>query len=58
MWFKPFKAMICVRPSQVITRAGIDGYQLKKNNLDGSDLVESMRAEGYFNLDDVYSGLY
>ena len=58
MWFKPFKAMICGRPSLVITREGIDGYQLKKNNLDVSDLVESMRAAGYFNLDDVYYGLY
>ena len=42
----------------MITREGIDEYQLKKNNLDVSDLIESMRAAGYFNLDDVYYGLY
>ena len=58
LWFKPMKALICGRPSLVITRDGIDEYQLKKNNLDVSDLIESMRAAGYFNLDDVYYGLY
>lgn len=58
LWFKPMKALICGRPSLVITREGIDEYQLKRNNLDVSDLIESMRAAGYFNLDDVYYGLY
>lgn len=58
LWFKPMKTLICGRPSLVITKAGIDEYQLKKNNLDVSDLIESMRAAGYFNLDDVYYGLY
>ncbi len=58
LWFKPFKAVICGRPSLVITREGIDEYQLKKNNLDVSDLIESMRAAGYFNLDDVSYGLF
>lgn len=58
LWFRPMKAIICGRPSLVITREGIDEYQLKKNNLDVSDLIESMRAAGYFNLDDVYYGLY
>ena len=58
MWFKPMKAIVCGRPSLVITKSGIDEYQLKKNNLDVSDLIESMRAAGYFNLDDVYYGLY
>ena len=57
-WFKPMKAIVCGRPSLVITKSGIDEYQLKKNNLDVSDLIESMRAAGYFNLDDVYYGLY
>lgn len=56
--FKPMKAVICGRPALVITREGIDAVQLKKNNLEVSDLVESMRAAGYFNLDDVYYGLY
>ena len=58
LWFSPVKALICGRTSLVITKEGIDEYQLKKNNLDVSDLIESMRAAGYFNLDDVYYGLY
>ena len=58
LWFKPVKSVICGKPSVVITRDGVDSYQLRKNNLDVSDLIESMRAAGYFNLDDVYYGLY
>ena len=58
MWFKPVKTVICGKPSVVINRDGIDEFQLKKNNLDVSDLIESMRAAGYFNLDDVYYGLF
>lgn len=58
MWFKPVKDVICGKPSVVINKNGIDEYQLKKNNLDVSDLIESMRAAGYFNLDDVYYGLF
>lgn len=58
LWFKPMKKIICGKPSLVITREGVDSYQLRKNNLDVSDLIESMRAAGYFNLDDVYYGLY
>ncbi len=58
LWFKPVKTIVCGRPSVVINRDGIDVYQLKRNNLNVGDLVESMRAAGYFNLDDVYYGLY
>lgn len=58
LWFKPVKNIICGKPSVVINRDGIDVYQLKKNNLNVGDLIESMRAAGYFNLDDVYYGLY
>lgn len=58
LWFKPVKTIVCGAPSVVITKDGIDSYQLRKNNLDVSDLIESMRAAGYFNLDDVYYGLY
>lgn len=58
LWFRPIKNVICGEPSVVINRDGIDVFQLKKNNLDVSDLIESMRAAGYFNLDDVYYGLY
>ena len=58
LWFKPMKTIICGKPSLVITREGVDSYQLRKNNLDVSDLIESMCVAGYFNLDDVYYGLY
>lgn len=58
LWFKPMKTFICGKPSLVITKEGIDSYQMRKNNLDVSDLIESMRGAGYFNLDDVYYGLY
>lgn len=58
MWFTPMKTVICGKPSLVINRQGVDSYQLRKNNLDVADLIESMRGAGYFNLDDVYYGLY
>ncbi len=58
LWFKPMKNVICGKPSVVINRNGIDEEQLKKNNLDVSDVIESMRTVGYFSLDDVYYGLY
>lgn len=58
LWFKPVKTAVCGKPSLVINRDGIDEYQLKTNNLDISDLIESMRVAGYFSLDDVYYGLY
>ena len=58
LWFQPMKNVICGKPSVVINKDGIDEYQLKKNNLDVSDLIESMRTAGYFNLDDVFYGLY
>lgn len=56
--FKPVKTVICGKPSVVINKNGIDEFQLRKNNLDVSDLIESMRGAGYFSLDDVYYGLY
>lgn len=58
LWFKPVKTAVCGKPSLVINRDGIDEYQLKTNNLDISDLIESMRVAGYFSLDDVYYGMY
>ena len=57
-WFKPMKTVICGSPAVVINKNGLDEYQLKKNNLDISDLIESMRVAGYFSLDDVYYGIY
>ena len=55
---KPFKAAIGGKPSIVINKNGIDISQLKKNNLDLSDLIESMRTAGYFSLDEVAYALY
>ena len=45
-------------PSIVLNKDGIDVTQLKKNNLGVSDLIESLRAEGYFSLDAVDYALY
>ncbi len=58
LWFKPVKRAVCGKPSLVINKDGIDEYQIKSNNIDISDLIESMRVAGYFSLDDVFYGLY
>ena len=55
---KPLKSLISGKPSVVINKNGIDDYQLKKNNLDVSDLIESLRTSGYFSLDSVDYALY
>ena len=47
------KRIISGTPSVVINKNGVDFYQLKKNNLGLEDLIESMRALGYFSLDDL-----
>ena len=52
------KMLFSGSPSVVINKNGIDATQLKKNNLDVSDLIESMRGAGYFSLDDVEYALY
>lgn len=56
--FAPAKALVSGVPSVVINKNGIDDTQLKKNNLDVSDLIESLRTEGYFSLDAVDYALY
>ena len=55
---KPLKSVISGKPSVVINKNGIDDYQLKKNNLDVSDLIESLRSAGYFSLDCIDYALY
>ncbi len=52
------KILFSGSPSVVINKNGVDATQLKKNNLDISDLIESMRSAGYFSLDDVDYALY
>jgi len=56
--FRPMKKILSGSPSIVINKNGIDYTQLKKNNLDVSDLVESMRSAGYYTLDAVDYALY
>ena len=52
------KTAIGGKPSVVINKNGIDISQLRRNNLDVSDLIESMRTAGYFSLDEVAYALY
>ena len=56
--FNKAKAVISGVPSVLLNKNGIDDYELKKNNLDISDLIESLRVEGYFALDAVEYALY
>ncbi len=56
--FPKAKALISGIPSIVLNKNGIDDTELKKNNLDVSDLIESLRVEGYFALDAVEYALY
>ncbi len=52
------KAVLSGSPSVVMNKNGIDDAELKKNNLDVSDLIESLRTEGYFSLDCILYALY
>lgn len=50
---KVFKLVISGKPSLVLNKDGVDITELHKNNMNVSDLIESMRAKGYFSLDDL-----
>ena len=52
------KKVISGKPSIVINKNGVDFLELKKNNLGVDDLIESMRALGYFSLDDVSYAIF
>ena len=52
------KCVLSGTPSVVLNKNGIDVAELKKNNLNVSDLIESLRMEGYFSLDAVEYALY
>ena len=56
--FRKAKTVLSGTPSIVLNKDGIDDTQLKKNNLDVSDLIESLRVKGYFALDAVDYALY
>ena len=53
-----FKDFVSGKPSVVINKNGVDFKELKRNNLDVSDLIESMRGLGYFSLDAVDYAIY
>lgn len=55
---KPFKTLVGGKPSIVINKDGVDISHLKKNHLDLSDLIESMRTAGFFSLDEAAYALY
>ena len=52
------KKVISGKPSIVINKEGVDLRELKKNNLGVDDLIESMRAAGYFSFDDLSYAIY
>ncbi len=52
------KKIISGKPSIVINKNGVDLVELKKNNLGVDDLIESMRALGYFSLDDLSYAIF
>lgn len=56
--FKPFKVLFSGKPAIVMNKNGIDVYQLRKNNLDITDLIESLRTVGIFSLEQVDYALY
>ncbi len=41
------------KPSIVINKDGVDFLELKKNNLGIDDLIESLRAQGYFSFEQL-----
>lgn len=53
-----FKCVVDGKPAVVINKNGVDIKELKKNNMDVSDLIESLRGTGNFSLDSVYYAIY
>ncbi len=52
------KFVISGKPSLVVDKNGINFKELKKNNLDVSDLMESLRTLGYYNLSSIKYAIY
>ena len=46
LYCPPLKYVVSGKPSVVLNKDGIDEYQLRKNSLDVSDLMESLRTAG------------
>ncbi|MGN1235550.1 MAG: DUF421 domain-containing protein [Christensenellaceae bacterium] len=55
---KSFRTILSGSPSLVIDRNGINSTVLKQNNMDVSDLIESVRSAGYPSLAAVRYGIY
>lgn len=53
-----FKRIISGKPSIVINPDGVNMKELKQNNLGVGDLIEAMRAQGYFSLDDLRYAIF
>ncbi len=47
------KRTLSGKPSLIIGKDGLDYKELKRNNLDVSDVMEALRVQGYFSLTDV-----
>lgn len=47
------KRIISGKPSLVLNKNGVDFTELRRNNMDVEDLIESMRSTGYYSLDDL-----
>lgn len=56
--FQNAKVVLSGRTSIVMNKNGIDDTQLKANNLNVSDLIQSLRSQGYFSLDAIEYALY
>jgi len=52
------KRIISGKPSLVINSDGVDMIELKRNNMGVDDLIESMRALGYYSLDDLSYAIF
>lgn len=52
------KKIVSGSPSVVINKNGVDFKELKKNNMDVDDLIESMRAAGYCSLEQLKYAIY
>ncbi len=52
------RRVISGKPSLVINQNGVDMLELKRNNLGIDDLIESMRSQGYFSLDDLSYAIF
>ena len=47
------KRIISGKPSLVLNKNGVDFTELRRNNMDVEDRIESMRSAGYYSLDDL-----